>query len=51
MNLLRIENNMYEHAQQLTRAFVFSYFEMLQWLEAPQTDINNLSGDMSIEVA
>ena len=33
MNFLRLEWNMLDHAQQLSRAFVFSYFELLQGLE------------------
>lgn len=33
MNFLRFEWSMFEHDQQLSRAFVFSYFEMLQGLE------------------
>ena len=44
MNMFRIEKGMFEHAAQLTRAFVFSYFEMLQWLDVskPATDTENL---------
>ena len=49
MNMFRIEQNMFEHAQQLTRAFVFSYFEMMQWLEVPKLDFSNM--DQPIEVA
>ncbi len=39
MNMFRIENAMFEHASQITRAFVFSYFDMLDWLQpkGPQT--------------
>ena len=33
MNFLRIEWNMLDHSQQLSRAFVFSYLELLQGLE------------------
>lgn len=33
INMFRIENAMFEHAAQITRAFVFSYFDMLQWLQ------------------
>jgi hypothetical protein len=51
INMLRIENNIFEHSQRLTRAFVFSYFEMMQWLEVGSTDFNNTNTDMPIEVA
>ena len=29
---LQVESNGLEHTQDVTRAFVFSYFELLQWL-------------------
>jgi len=43
LNLLRIESNMFEHAQQLTRAYVFSYFDLIQWLD--------VSNDLPVLVA
>ena len=33
INFLRVESNLLKHAQQLTRAFVFSYFDLLSGLE------------------
>ncbi|RMZ96703.1 hypothetical protein BpHYR1_046877, partial [Brachionus plicatilis] len=33
LNFLKLESKMFDFAQQISRAFVFSYFEMLQWLE------------------
>ncbi len=33
VNFLRIEANMFNHSQQISRAFVFSYFDLLGWLD------------------
>jgi len=33
INMFRVEKSMFQHAQQISRAFVFSYFDMLQWLQ------------------
>ncbi|CAF0718314.1 unnamed protein product [Brachionus calyciflorus] len=33
INFLKLESRMFEFAQQISRAFVFSYLEMLQWIE------------------
>lgn len=50
LNLLRVEKGMFEHAQQMTRAFVFSYFEMMQWLQVDKTDIDSVPDNTAIEV-
>lgn len=33
INFLKLESRMFEFARQISRAFVFSYFELLQWIE------------------
>ena len=39
---LQVESNGLAHTQDVTRAFVFSYFELLQWLGIDISDIELL---------
>jgi len=50
LNMFRVEKSMFAHAQQISRAFVFSYFDMLQWLQVGTTDMGELPSDTAIEV-
>ncbi len=33
INFMRMEAQIFSHTQQITRAFVFSYYDLLAWLE------------------